>query len=152
VTRILRFLVVLTLPSCGLPLDTGSADAGTTPDPTDSTSAPVCATPSGMYLASYQERTGTCGVLAEEIVTFDGQPTKPAAPCTAGEYRYSDDNCDVSTVNVTCPSLSGEGSVVWNGKYTWNAKATEANGTVSLDQTDVPFPCKSSYNVVLERL
>jgi hypothetical protein len=149
-----RFLLALTLQGCGLPLDAGSGDAGTPSNPTASATPPdsVCAARSGSYLASYQERSGTCGPLSEEVVTFDGEPTKPAAPCTAGEYRYSDDNCEVSTVNVTCPSLSGEGSVVWNGKYTWDETSTTANGTISLEVDDSFTPCQSSYNIVLERL
>lgn len=155
-TRTLRFLFVLTVQGCGFPLDAGSGDAGTQSMPTASATASppesVCAKPSGMYLATYQERSGTCGPLADEVATFEGQPAKPASPCTSGEYRYSADNCEVTTVDVTCPSLSGQGSTVWNGKYVWNVKATEAAGTLALDLDDGSFTCQSSYNVVLERL
>jgi hypothetical protein len=110
-----------------------------------------CAQRSGTYRMVLAERSGNCG-SAETVETIDAQPSKPPPPCTAGEIRYSEDNCEVTNVNVTCPTTEGGTSVI-NGKYTWSKDGSSGAGTMAMTIGDnLGLVCQSSYDVTLERL
>lgn len=90
--------------------------------------------------------------MSESIGTISGQPTAVAATCT-GQIIYSADNCEVTNVNITCPTPSGQ-VVTRNGKYEWSTDATHGQGQLFLvlRETTGLLVCQSSYDVVITRL
>jgi hypothetical protein len=130
---------ILALPACG----SGSSRG-------------ICAQRSGTYRSKDTERSGTCGDIPEQIVTIDSEPLVPPAPCTGGEIRYSDDNCDVTLVNVVCPEPGiGPGvTSTTNGKVTWSSDGSSGSGVLTIVVRDGTggILCQSSYNDVESRL
>lgn len=115
----------------------------------------TCAERSGTYEAVYTERSGTCGQMATETLIVDEQPTSVPEPCTDGEIRYSDDNCEVTNINVTCPGggLPGD-TMISNGKYTWDESGDVGFGfvTITVQSARGSTRCQSSYDVSISRL
>ncbi|MEZ4376225.1 MAG: hypothetical protein R3B07_35805 [Polyangiaceae bacterium] len=114
-----------------------------------------CAQRSGTYRIVYTERSGNCGALTETIGTIDAQPTAPPAPCT-GEIRYSEDNCEVTNVNITCPepAVSTGAYSIQNGKYSWSTDGSSGSGSLNLkvyDGNDALL-CQSTYSASAQRL
>jgi hypothetical protein len=115
----------------------------------------TCEERSGTYEAVYSERSGTCGRMPSETLYVHEQPASPPAPCTDGEIRYSDDNCEVTNVNVTCPEEGLSSDVLTtSGKYTWNEDGSAAFGSVTVTVRTLSgrVRCQSSYDVTVTRL
>jgi hypothetical protein len=116
----------------------------------------TCADRSGVYRSVYTERSGTCGELEPSTFSAEEQPTSVELPCTDGEIRYSDDNCEVSNINVTCPGgeLPGDRGIVLNSKYTWNEEGDAAFGvsTILILGAGGRTRCQSTYDVSVTRL
>lgn len=113
-----------------------------------------CSQRSGTYRFDWSERSGDCGAIAESIMTVDGQPASPPAPCT-GEIRYSADNCDVTEVNIMCPETSVAGSTsTTNGKVTWSQDGSFGSGQLAIVVNDASgaILCQSSYDISATRL
>ena len=117
-----------------------------------------CEHRSGTYRASFHERDGTCGRMIEQVFTVNVQPVEPTPPCT-GEIRYSEDNCEVTNVDITCPEEGiGPGVIsITNGKYEWTEDGDVGTGTMQIVLWDTaPYNdrliCQSTYDVDIERL
>lgn len=100
-----------------------------------------CTARSGSYRVTYEEESGNCGPLHEEIVTLDRQPTAVEPPCT-GSIDYSSDNCEV-TFSATCPDGSSS-----TGKALWDCDGAYGEATIELTAPG----CSSIYHVEHERL
>lgn len=86
---------------------------------------------------------------------IDAQPTAVDPSCT-GEVRTSEDNCDVTLVDVTCaePGI-GEGvTSTANGKAQWSRDGGTGDGTVNVVVRDFDgvVLCQSSYEVAYDRI
>jgi hypothetical protein len=117
--------------------------------------AEQCEERSGTYGLRYFEQSGNCGPIPDQVITIDAQPVAPEAPCT-GMIRHSEDNCEVTVIDVTCPE-PGIGAGVtstMNGKAQWSEDGSSGDATVNLVVRDVDgvVLCQSSYAVEYERL
>jgi hypothetical protein len=115
-----------------------------------------CEQRSGTYRFSFAQRSGNCGVIAEQILTIDAQPTTPPAPCLSGEIRYSSDNCEVTNINIVCPEdgVAPGATSTSNGKYRWSDSGSSGTGEVNMvvkDESGLVI-CQSSYSVTAVRL
>ncbi len=112
----------------------------------------TCVQRQGTYRVQYQERSGDCGPMTEQMVTMNGQPETPGDSCT-GEILYSADNCEVANVNVKCP-VEDVGEMVFNAKMDWSLDGSTGQGeqNVILYDTYGEFVCQSSYDVAIKRL
>lgn len=127
---------------------------GATVSCTDDGTGGPCGQRTGTYLIQYEERSGTCGPIPEQIDTSTEQPTAIDPPCTGG-ISYSDDNCDV-TYETSCPANGiGPGySSTGRGKVTWDESGSSGSGTVQyvVYYPDMTIACQSTYDVVATRL
>ncbi len=114
-----------------------------------------CSARIGTYRATYRERSGDCGDIAEAIITSDDQSTQLPDGCTEGEVRNDDHECSVTLVDVRCELSDSPGySMVTNGKATWERDASTATGVVAIrffDAQGRPI-CSSSYELTQRRL
>lgn len=115
----------------------------------------ACDDRSGTYTVEYVETGGTCGNMRPATLYFHNQPDAVPEPCTDGEVRHSDDNCEMTNINVACPEDSIRGEVmITNGKYTWNADGAAGFGsvTITVQAANGRVRCQGSYDVTITRL
>lgn len=109
-----------------------------------------CAPRSGLYKATYSERSGTCGPINDVIINADDKSVNGADACM-GMAMDSSDMCDV-TVEQSCPF--GGNVLVSRGKVEWNPDATGGSGEmyVELRTPGGSVLCNSVYAVAFARL
>jgi hypothetical protein len=112
-----------------------------------------CSQRSGTYLTQYEERSGNCGPIPEQLQTITEQPTMPEAPCT-GAIDYSEDNCSV-TSSVVCPEdgLGAGWTSTVELKADWNESGSAGTAIVQFVVKDGAggIVCQSTYNVTITK-
>jgi hypothetical protein len=114
-----------------------------------------CEARMGTYMLQYVETTGSCGPIPDQVITIDAQPMAVDPSCV-GDVRTSEDNCDVTLVDVVCPEPGiGEGvTSTANGKAQWSRDGGTGDATVNLVVRDFDgvVLCQSSYEVAYDRI
>jgi hypothetical protein len=125
----------------------------------DANSSGPCAHASGQYRWEYTATSGNCGQIPDRTTNLDSRPEKPPSFCTSGEIRYSDDNCQVSYIDITCPLEElgpglGPGTSTQNGTYTLAQDASTGTGKLTLLDLnpDGDVLCQGNYDLKLVRL
>lgn len=114
-----------------------------------------CEQRTGTYAVRYLETSGGCGPIPDQVITIDAQPTAVDPSCV-GEIRTSEDNCDVTLVDVVCPEAGiGPGvTSTANGKAQWSGDGATGDAALNLVVRDAGgvVLCQSSYEVAYDRI
>lgn len=110
--------------------------------------SPACASHTGSFVVTYEERFGTCGELrtiagSNEMTETYGD--RPSPPCT-GVFRTSSDQC-TTTVETSCPSVAPDTTYTLRGTLRWNAQGSEASGDLEVSTSK----CQSTYHAKVRR-
>lgn len=134
-----------------------SAGAPTPSGPTQSVLAPgpagsACAARKGTYLVQYNETSGTCGKLTDQVLVINDEVVaKEVSKCTGGS-EASSDNCDIE-VDETCPVTDRAANVRTKGKVTWSNDGRVGSGLLQFIVSDQEpgVSCTGVYKVVYVR-
>jgi hypothetical protein len=108
-----------------------------------------CPTRSGTFEFRFTETSGSCGDITTQVVTLSQDDMLDDC---LGDVLVSEDNCTVTNVDVTCPSLTPGIVQVMNGKFEWDCDNTMI-GTANIRLEDsAGVICQSSYDVEAEQL
>ena len=135
-------LVVMGLVGCGSGGSDGGGGGATT------NQANPCATRGATYLLHAEEqRGGTCGPLADEILNIGSDGTLPGPPVrcdaiTQDGCTARDTNCTQTTNGVTCSTTTS---------VTFTADGKSASGLITLRCRDSDGGCTSTYAVTAKR-
>jgi hypothetical protein len=114
-----------------------------------------CEARSGSYLYRYDERSGNCGPLAEEVLVLDSAPDPVELGCEVRTgYPIDLEACGVD-VDLTCPEpgIGDAATSTWRGSVNWSANADRGSGVMKLVIQDGDrILCQSSYDVTVSRL
>lgn len=106
----------------------------------------------GTYSVTFDERSGSCGDVSEQIVVLDSrQPSSAAANCS-GNQSQSQDKCTItSDIACTVPNEPGV-RVEYRGKVEWDSDGDEAEGLMQV--TIIEYgrtTCTGTYDVTYRR-
>jgi hypothetical protein len=145
-------LLAVVLSACDLGPTDESGDGGSA----GSGSVGGCAAPTGQYLLSYQETTGTCGAQYSTSLVFGNNKAALTAGCT-GEFRSDASGCH-DTFDIQCP-LTGQ-VVERAGTLDWTSDGKSAQGSITVSLSSLTTDgsgiviattpvCSSRYTVSL---
>jgi hypothetical protein len=117
----------------------------------------TCAQRSGSYVATYVQRSGTCGPAGQRVTNLDRQPTTASMQsqgCTGPGITYDADNCEV-TYDSTCPEddIASGAHLRVVGHSQWNSDGSHGTATEQWSAIDAKGQtmCLSVYDVNLRR-
>ncbi len=105
-----------------------------------------CKKPDGTYLMTFNEQSGDCGRISNQIVQLDGF-AQPWGQCT-GHHDISPDWCTIQ-INETC--TEDDFTMEFQGNLEWNKSGSHASGTWQITASDSSHWCSSIYRVEYER-
>jgi hypothetical protein len=114
--------------------------------PADSQGGP-CADRSGAYTVHYEELSGDCGPMNDEIVVAESS----LGSACEGSSVTSTDNC-VITTDVLCPAGGGE-TFRLSGQVAWSKDGSKATAKIDVGFRDDAgrLLCSSIYRVTFQR-
>ncbi len=112
----------------------------------------------GTYMVSFVERSGSCGPVPDQLVSFNAADI--GQNCELHSERYSEGSCKLER-DITCQERVKD-DLAWGGWSTVETRTTgvtkqvtadgsriEGTATVSID--DGHKPCTSTYDIVAVR-
>ena len=127
-----------------------NAGSGSVSEGATTKEAPGCAERSGQYLVTFRERSGTCGAISEQIVTFGSSAAAASTSQCTSDGSASADGCKV-TFALTCPSPDlGKGAKsVSQGTATWSADGLSGTSLsqLALYEPNGSLACQSTYDL-----
>jgi hypothetical protein len=116
-----------------------------------------CALRNGTYVAQWAIRSGNCGAIPGQLLTFSQTSPGAAAPQSPcwGNEQVSGDNCKV-TSDTACTVTSGPnlgGTAEQKGVVTWSTDAARGSGIVDYILYDVHGNqvCEGTYDFTATR-
>jgi hypothetical protein len=110
--------------------------------------------PAGTYATTFQERSGDCGAIPEQIENYNGTPGAAPEGCTDSGGPVPD-SCDVA-MNRRCNATLANGVAVvitLEGIVRFNEAGTQGNGIIEANVTAANGDsCHSTYNLTRKKL
>lgn len=114
-------------------------------------SGPCKARTGNTYRVNFDRRDGNCGDLPEQVVVLD-DTTPPGDLGCSGTRTLSEDRCEATSNQLTCPTPDGYGR--FTGTLSWNTEGSSGTGTLSFSVLDsgMSVICQGTYDATYTKL